>query len=543
MKKRVFPFCLILFLCLFTLFPENSRAADGDITLTLTVPTAANSTIASGRSFSVQGTLDAANGTVIPEDAVLTITLTDGSGNTVQTVSQNQKNNDNVDVSNPLVSYYDKSDPNRDNLKSAGMAEILYDPTASTASLKNGTTKCYYSDTQFRGVIVGATHAAIDDHMNYVDGSGNPYTALDDGTYTIEVTLTDKDGTSLATANSDITIGTNPNKVLARFSPNDHFAKVQTWADQKGYTVYNDPFPGYFSQGDVFAEILPMWRAADITEYTQGKVHMVVYNMKGSSSSYSVELGYLQSVGAISDPDRFAAYYYDIGEPSLTVPEAGIDLTGTIVPFASGDTLALTRADTVTDGTLDNTINTESPAILATDTDLTDGVTVAPGTDLAIQGVTAPIQLDSADVKNNGDNSYTLNNKISTLAYTLDNGSQSWTEEKSVETLKRVDNSDWSNPSELEFSHVLTIPDSMAGQNLSVSVVGYDKHGHKVDGTEENFSVVVEDPTPSPSPTISTASSNNVPTGLTQTSPALELAALLLSLSLLLLGVRLHRNY
>ncbi|MGL4283976.1 hypothetical protein [Eubacterium aggregans] len=55
MKKRVFPLCLILFLCLFNLFPENCRAADGDITLTLTVPTAANSTIASGRSFSVQG--------------------------------------------------------------------------------------------------------------------------------------------------------------------------------------------------------------------------------------------------------------------------------------------------------------------------------------------------------------------------------------------------------------------------------------------------------------------------------------------------------
>ncbi|MGL4283975.1 MAG: hypothetical protein ACRCSI_10330 [Eubacterium aggregans] len=109
----------------------------------------------------------------------------------MRTVSQNQKNNDNVDVSNPLVSYYDKSDHNRDNLKSAGMAEILYDPMDPIASLKNGTTKCYYSDIQFRGMIVGATHAAIDDHMNYVDGSGNPYTALDDVKYTMDVTLTE----------------------------------------------------------------------------------------------------------------------------------------------------------------------------------------------------------------------------------------------------------------------------------------------------------------------------------------------------------------
>ncbi|SDX28745.1 hypothetical protein [Eubacterium barkeri] len=532
MKKCVFPLCLILFLSFFTLFPETGNAADGDITLTLTVPTAANSTIASGRSFSVQGTLGTANNAVIPEDAVLTITLSDGSGNTVRTLSQHQKNNDNLDVSNPLVSYYDKSDPNREQLKSAGMAEILYDPADPVASLKNGSIKCYYSDTQFRGIIVGATHAAIDDQMNYVDGGGHDYPALADGDYTITASLYANDGSTVLSSDTmKITIGTNPDKVLARFSPSGHFAKVQTWADQMGYTVYNDPFPGYFSQGNVFAEILPMWRAADITEYTAGKVHMVVYNMKASSSSYSVELGYLQSVGAIADPNRFAAYYYDIGEPSLVVPDAGISLTGNIVPFDSGDYLALTRADTVADGTLDNTLNTETPGILATDTDLRDGVTIAPGTDLAIQGVTAPIPLDSADVANNGDNSYTLNNKISTLVYTLDNGAQRWTEEKPVATLNRVDNSDWTTPSELEFSHVLAITDDMAGQSLTVSVQGYDAHGAAVSGTAETFRLSVTGHDPAPTAPLTTR--ENVPTGTDHRPPVAALSAVMTALFVL----------
>ena len=61
------------------------------------------------------------------------------------------------------------------------------------------------------------------DQMKWRDANGAAYPELSEGTYTITVTLEEQDTTVLAQAQKAIAIGVSENKVLARFSPNEHF--------------------------------------------------------------------------------------------------------------------------------------------------------------------------------------------------------------------------------------------------------------------------------------------------------------------------------
>jgi len=481
------------------------RAADPAITFT---QPGTNTTIASDRSFYVFGTFD---GFTPPAGSVLTITVRDGAGQTVRTVSTAVKDNTSLDAYNSALSYYvsETADPGRAALIASGMPDLVLSPSGSVT---DGSVKATYNDSSFHALIVGSTKGKIDDQMHFTAADGSAYTALPEGSYTVRATLAEPGGT-VVTADKAITIGDSADKVLGRFSPAASKAKLDAFAQARGYTVYNDAFPGYWDQS-VFAEIKTLWRAADITEYQAGHVHCVLYNFKGTSTSYAVELGSLEAQGVIDDSGRLTFYYYDSGEPTLTDPASGVSLDGQITALAAGDKLAFTRCDTESAVTADNTLNTASPGIAAADTDLGDGIEGRAGDTLALNGVIAPIQNTASDIKDNGDNSYALGNKITTLRYHITGDGVDTTVDKATDKLVRTDAAGGTSPSEVEFRHVFTLDGAWAGKTLTLAVTGYDAHGALVAGTGETLTLKVDGASPTASPTAGPTA-----TGATVTAP------------------------
>ncbi len=465
--------------------------AEETLSVVITVPSVMESTICSGRDFYVQGSF---SGMDLPEDAIVSVEVENALGDVVRTVSNNIKGNTNLNVNYEKLSYYNAADPLRNDLLTSGMPDLIYDPVRGIAdSFRDATIKCYYDNNSFCALIPGGqTATSIDNGMNWVDGDGVPFTAFAAGSYTITVTVADNAQNPLGSATKAMTIGDTANKLLTRFSPATHLSAATAFANANSLRIYNDPFPGYWSKGSLFCEILPAWRAADATEYLSGMVHFLIYNVKASATTYAVEIGTLQSVKDIES--RLASYYYDIGEPVL--PDAD-QTAGTVTAFEQGDKLALTRAETVNTAGDDGVYNQDNPDVAAYDLDLADGVKAEVGDTLALYGVTAPIQIDDADIVYKGDNAYTLNNKIAKLSYDITVDGETTSFEKAV-TLNRKSGG-WDNFSELEFRHLLAIDESMKGETVSVAVTGYDAHGAKVAGTDESFSIQVagdEEPLP-----------------------------------------------
>ena len=456
-------------------YPSAFCDGQTDDTIQITAPSAAETTISSGRSFYVKGTFE--NIGQIPENSTVSVRLTDTAGDTVRETSTQIK--DNKTLKEDLITF--KTDETI--ICDTGMPDLIWDG-ADEASVRNGDSKCYYNDSGFTALIPGGKTAdSIDDKLGLTDKNGNAYKPLSNGGYLLEVSVLSPGGETLGYRSADLSIGSTADKILTRFSGDDHIRKFQAFAAANGYRIYNDAFPGYWSMSDGrFCENAPQWRAADATEYTTGTVHFIIYNVKKSSTTYSVELGLLQSMGDIDR--RLVSYYYSTGEPGMI---AGIDIQ--ITPFSNGDKLQLVRAELSTEKQKDGIYIEQQAKKPQYDMDISDGITAKAGQNLSLYGVTAPIQADSSDIRLNNDNTYTVNNKIQTLKYKIAGNGKEQTFEKEV-ILERQNGSQ-TNSSELEFKHVFPISDDMAGKDYTVSLEGYDAHGRAVAGSKESFRLTV----------------------------------------------------
>lgn len=380
----------------------------------------------------------------------------------------------------PGLSYYGED---KNELLEAGMPDLIWDGK-DEKSFHNGDSKLYYNDHEFIALISGG-EGAISEQMDMVDAAGKPYELLKDGTYTICVTVSAGTKT-LGTAEKEMTIGADADKILSRFSPAAHKEKLTAFAQKNQYKVYTDLFPGYWSKGDIFCEILPVWRAADASEYLEGKAHFVIYNVKESSATYAVELATMQKIKAIDDPDRMQYYYYEFGEPTLP-DEAKTE--SEIVPFEQGDKLELVRTETIITDTEDNVYQQDESEAVEYDLNVDDGVEASVGETIAVYGVTAPIQIDDADIVDQGDNSYQLKNRISEIQYHITGDDVDVTLEKEI-NLNRISGG-WDNYSALEFKHDIPITEDMLGKALKIEVTGFDAHGTLVEGTKEELTLTV----------------------------------------------------
>lgn len=285
------------------------------------------------------------------------LTFHDDSGVVVRHTIQTRKNNRNVLAYHPGLTCYDeKLDPGREKMKDYGFPPLMVlDISHPEKSLRNATIKSYFTDTIFKTIIVSATDAAngaiLDDGIGYTDENGEPYSALPEGKYRIVVKLIDDGnrtrdlhddycaGTTndiepvatseprfhsysvLAETHKDITIAYRHDMAIFRVNPQAHRRNMLAWCDRLGVKMQTNLMPGYLNPylGTWYYHmgLLSMYRANDIAMYSHARVHMFIYLIDPTSTSYETELCYLQTKQVVGDPSLFKAYHYDIGEAEI----------------------------------------------------------------------------------------------------------------------------------------------------------------------------------------------------------------------------------
>lgn len=486
--KNYFKGILFSFALFTALFLSPQVYAQNDLVqLEITVPTVGQTVLAPDRDIYVIGDIEGD----IPEDARVSVSLfKDGESEPVREVYATQKDNkDGLYIDYPLLSYYGGED--RSPLRDSMMPDLVYDPQHPD-SFKDAWRKLYYNDENFTAVLSGGVY---DTDLNLVDEHQRPLLPLSEGEYTLVAEARTADGITLGKTEREITIGINDNVALFRFSPAEHYNKVIADAQLNHYNVLLDPLAGYWSPGDhiasladsgIFAEILPRWRFNDLTEYRNNHAHFYAYNISATAATQTVEIGSLQAQNVIEQPDRFTRYYYDIGEPLL--PNGHVE--GQFKAFADSEFLALTRIDFQNGDSQDNLLVMDDLATVDSVLDLEQKVKVKANQTFSLYGVVTPIQNAPEDIIAHSDNTFTVNNRITTIEYVLTVDGISRKISKPV-GLNRI-MSGASRPSIYEFKHDFMLDDSYRGKLVTVTTQAYDSYGQAVAGTEQQLVLKVK---------------------------------------------------
>lgn len=421
----------------------------------------------------------------IPLGISFTFLLKNEKGDVLREVGTDIKNNRNIYAYHPLLTTYpEEMDPGRRDFVAYGFPPLVVKSIASPMeSLRDASIKAWFSDQEFKAMFVAATdmeHGLIfDDGMGFLGADGQPLDLLPEGNYVIEVLLRDEEGTELAIASRKIRIGSYPDVAIVRFNPPSHKARMLEWFKTKNIHVLNDLIPGYLDSylGPWLYHkgLLPMYLAGDISQYANSVVHMFLYLLDPTSTSYSTELAFLEEQGVVENVERMHFYYYDIGEASLSkvvrgnagtadaagnvvdarmvgdpgnagtadtvgdvvdagmVGDSGNDGTRTaeILEFAPFDYLALTRIDLVDGQCKENVYDTTESHTVKSLVDLEkEPLEIPTGQRFAITGVVRPWQICQEDIHRLKDNTYEWWDGFSRVHYIFDDGEKTWEEDR-----------------------------------------------------------------------------------------------------------------
>ena len=421
----------------------------------------------------------------IPLGAGFTFLLKNEKGDVLREVGTDTKNNRNIYAYHPLLTTYpEEMDPGRRDFVAYGFPPLVVKSIASPMeSLRDASIKAWFSDQEFKAMFVAATdmeHGLIfDDGMGFLGADGQPLDLLPEGNYVIEVLLRDEEGKELAIATRKIRIGSYPDVAIVRFNPPSHKARMLEWFKTKNIHVLNDLIPGYLDSylGPWLYHkgLLPMYLAGDISQYANSVVHMFLYLLDPTSTSYSTELAFLEEQGVVENVERMHFYYYDIGEASLSkvvrgnvgtadaagnVVDAGMvgdpgnagtaDTVGDVVDagmvgdsgnvgtrtaeileFAPFDYLALTRIDLVDGQCKENVYDTTESHTVKSLVDLEkEPLEIPTGQRFAITGVVRPWQICQEDIHRLKDNTYEWWDGFSRVHYIFDDGEKTWEEDR-----------------------------------------------------------------------------------------------------------------
>jgi hypothetical protein len=460
-----------------------SRENINDVSLTITFPTY-NKTIAEFRDFYVIGAIAGE----IPSGSIFSVSLYNEDEIKVRHVFTSEKANKNgLCVDYPLLTYTGIDDPVL--LYDSMMPDLVYDPS-DIDTFQDQWRKCYFDDYNFTAAFHGGEYM---DDVNPYDENNNLYVPLDSGEYTIVASLDMDTGENLGIASMTITIGANADKAMTRFTPSDHGLKAINDAWSKNYAVYIDPFPGIFTYeiglqnfpNGLDLRINRKWRYMDIMEYREGKVHFYIYNVTPSSTTWSVETGTIMEMQDIEDPNRLECIYYDIGDLRVGISEGNFSI------FDTNDYLQLTRGDFPTGVTEDNYLNMIDLEYMQSDFDFSDGIMGYQGEVLSIYGVVKPIQNTSSEIIfDDSDSVFQIGNRIATIEYNITGSGVSYSVTKEV-GLTRIFDDDTEGTSLLEFKHDFELLPAWVDKQLTVSISGYDINDVFVEGTTEQFSLLV----------------------------------------------------
>lgn len=485
LKRAVFIFVSIA-VCLCT----NDAEA---IKISVTAPSLREQVFESGRDFYVIGTLDreGISADKLPIDIKVEVVETglarEGIIKPLRTVRSNVDKVSGITPERDIYFRYEGKAPwvniPREHLVKSPPPDIIYrhgDPD----SFNDPRLKAAVTENTFAALIQGGCTKDFDtDYSKIYSGD------LEWKVYRIIVSALSGD-TVLDSSYLDVVFGSSKDKVLTRFSPKEHFDSVKNFADERGYRIYIESFPGYWNLGLMGQtyEIPLRWRANDSLEYTAGHVHAIIYNItEERSTCQTVEIGKIAFDGWL-DSDEITYYFYDIGEPFLnyTDYDGTRKLSGSIVPFEKDDRLHFTRAEF-------NAPSDYAPFETAgrIDKNIYDSVTVEDGETLTLYGAVTPIQPLLSEVTENGDGTFKTGNRIAYINYTFEDMICGiiYRDKRDV-TMRRIYNTNGerkSSDSIYEFRHTFDLPPSMKGRIVTVRAAGYDRHGEEVYGTEEFF--------------------------------------------------------
>lgn len=444
------------------------------------------------RAFCVMGTFSAEK---IPQDSFLCVTLFNSSGECVRSVMRQGKYGD-CDAYYPgLTAYAEERDPGRIKMQEFGFPELsVEDGESPEKSLRNAEKKAWFSDREFKAVVVSATdmdHGALaDDGMSYVSGEGKPYELLPMGEYVLKIELT-HNGETLDAAEKKLIIGRRENQLICRFNPEEHKKRMVEWCRTMGFSVISDPLPGYLDSylGDweYHKGLLKMYRANDIPLFETAKVRMFVYLIDPESTSYETELAYLQTKGAVGDSNRFFAYHYDIGE-AVVGKGRPYGRKGVPVQFGEDEFLSVLRIDIVNKKAKEGVYFLDERAV---ERSLFGPslFSIKKGERFAVTGVMKPWQMNPEDFVLREDNTYKINNYPNIMHYTVSDGEKETVFQRKAGT-ERKDKKSIGN-SVYEFYNIFTSDNWEIGKTLRFSVVCIDKLGNKTPAKAEFLVKVV----------------------------------------------------
>ena len=215
----------------FFLFHQNQPG----VKLTITIPSETGNPIAYGRHFIVEGNME---GTV-PDNAILRVELINNEGKTVRYAETSVKNNPNLYLFHPDITYAaEDHDPERKMLSDYGYPELVVeDLDHPMDSFGNAAIKCTYSDNSFKALIVSGTDTEHGQYRNdgigFTDENGNPYTVLEKGNYTLQAVIKNSSGKVLGSCEKNVAIAPKEEMIIARFQPDAQRMAVWKWANEK----------------------------------------------------------------------------------------------------------------------------------------------------------------------------------------------------------------------------------------------------------------------------------------------------------------------
>jgi len=313
---------------------------------------------------------------------------------------------------------------------------MVPDLVEAPGGLFDPANKLVVTNRYYLGMIQGGV--TKDFGTTYQDGTGAPLADLTAGNYTVRVT-----GLSGSFAgqsvNETITLGLT-RTALGRFSPKSNKDAVTQYAITHDRHVYNDWFPGYFTDPDnasVSWESPRRWTPNNGIEGVNDRPGtiidmpavadnaMFIYNINSASTSYGVELAGILKYGLADSPNT-TFLHYDTGEPVMKYNDASAGLrtlVGNPVPFPAGRRLVLYRAEIVNAGTTSRE-NLYDPGDVTTkktlDFDPANGITVTAGNVFILYGATKPIasSVTPATIPYR----FTITNRIAGIACTITDG-------------------------------------------------------------------------------------------------------------------------
>ena len=478
---------IVSILILFAAFSYSVWVDDiGSAAVMIVYPSKEEQTIAPGRDFYCVGQVAAGYANQVQS---VSFCLCDEHGQTVRQISSG--------ASDFNIDYQGIKAYNQENAVWL-MPDIVYD-AADPDSFAYSWNKCYYRQGYALGLISGGSYQGYIDHENQ---DGSDFAQICPGkTYTLQLAVTLNNG-KILTARQKILMSSSADKVLTRFSPDNHLTKVTENAVANDYRLYLDLFPGYWSPASIiteaandpyFAEIMESWQYADALEYQKGDVRFYLYNITATSACNCVELATLQLLGDIDR--RLHIYYMNIGEPELVYTSLVGEkqkIESEYLLLDKGDTLQLLRVEQRKGvAAVDNVYYPYQSQVKNVDVDLMDGVNVCVGDTITIFGLVTPIQNKVEEISRNAGFSYTIGNLIDKVCYgfTARNG-KTITVQKDV-ALTRYFAEDQSDTSIYEYAHSFVVAADMIG-GQKVDIYALDTYGNRVKGSDEQLLIYVD---------------------------------------------------